>query len=201
MDIEQMTNDSLILASASPRRAQLLREAGFSFTIQTSPVAEPTRKPAAIPTELWPMALAFIKAHAAQQKLRHKDALVIGADTIVVLAGRILNKPANRAHARRMLLCLSGKTHLVITGLALLRGDHHRLTRAVSVCRVRKLSPRWLETYLDSNLWQGKAGAYGIQDYNAPWVTLLTGERSNVIGLPMDLLKSELQSMMPVQRS
>lgn len=185
----------LILASASPRRAELLARAGYRFKTMPSPVEEPARRLRTIPLELWPTALAFLKAYAVQQQLGDPRATILGADTIVLLDGKVLGKPRDRRHARQMLRTLSGRRHQVITGLALLRGPVHRFSRAVSVCRIRTLTAGWLETYLDSGLWRGKAGAYGIQDHDDPWVSLVRGEWSNVVGLPMELLARELAAL------
>jgi len=182
----------LVLASASPRRAALLAEAGYTFDVVISPVEEPARRPGSIPLERWPTALAYIKARSVQLQIGGA-ATIIGADTIVVLDGAILGKPRDRAHARRMLQRLSGTEHQVITGLAILRGTQCRLSRAVSTCRIRRLSPAFLRQYLDSGLWKGKAGAYGIQDHDDPWVSLVDGEWSNVVGLPMKLLAREME--------
>jgi septum formation protein len=201
----------MILASASPRRAQLLRDVGIPFQVIVSPADEPERKPAAIPVDLWPMCLAFLKAMAVQQHLKRqaprsrtknqksKDSnpIILAADTIVVddtPPVRILNKASDRAHARRMLSSLHGKVHRVITGIALLKGDRVRLASAQAACRIHFPTKAALESYLDSNLWQGKAGAYGIQDKHDPFVTLLSGDFSTVVGLPMALVQSELAS-------
>lgn len=187
---------SMILASASPRRAELLKNAGIRFQAVVSPITEPERKPGSIPFHLWPMCLAYLKATAVQHILPPKDRgkLVLAADTIVLDRRRLLNKARNRAHARRMLKSLQGKTHLVITGIALLQGQRIRLASASAVCRIRKKPAAWLEEYLDSGLWKGKAGAYGIQDPGDPFVELLSGDITTVIGLPMPLLLSELAS-------
>jgi len=136
-----------------------------------------------------------MKAFAVQQALADPAALVLGADTIVVMDGRIMNKPRDRTHARQMLQRLSGHTHQVITGMALLRGSEHRFSRGIATCRVRKLSERFLKNYLDSNLWRGKAGAYGIQDHDDPWVQLIEGEWSTVVGLPLELLQAEISGL------
>lgn len=180
-----------ILASASPRRAELLREAGYTFKVKVSPIEEPTKRPPSIPLELWPSALAFIKAYSVAQ--HNPKSIVLGADTIVTLNGKILGKPQDRAHARTMLRHLSGHRHQVITGIALIRGEQVRINRSIAVCHIRKLPEAWLESYLDSNLWQGKAGSYGIQDHSDPWVRLLKGEFSTVVGLPMSLVARELK--------
>lgn len=190
----------LVLASASPRRAELLRAANISFEVIVSPSEEPQRKPVGIPTELWPTCLAYMKATSVQHEMRRRKLkshpVILAADTIVVLDGRILNKARDRTHARRMLSSLSGRTHQVVTGICLLSETNVRTSRAIATCAFKILSPRQLTAYLDSNLWQGKAGAYGIQDIPAgdPLVTLLSGEITTVIGLPVPLLLRELES-------
>ncbi len=184
----------LVLASGSPRRAELLRQAGWSPRVFPSPAPEPARRPAGVPLRLWPACLAFAKARAVQECLR-RPAIVLGADTLVVLDGRIINKASHRAAARDILLRLAGRNHEVVTGLALLAGSVCRIATAISVCRMRRWSNRELEEYLDSGLWRGKAGAYGIQDHGDPFVELLSGEFSNVVGLPMKVLRRELASL------
>lgn len=181
-----------------------MRAAGFAFDVVVSTEPEPEKKPAGIPIDAWPMCLAFMKAKWVAHTLGRRGggegrkrpaeaAIILAADTIVVEGSRILNKARNRAHARRMLSSLRGKKHRVITGIALFRGDRVRLASAQAVCRVRRLSDAWLERYLDSGLWKGKAGAYGIQD-DDPFVELLSGDFSTVVGLPMALVQSELAS-------
>ena len=193
--VKNVPKPKLILASASPRRLELLQRAGYRPTVCVSPVEEPERRPAFIPIDVWPMLLAYIKAHHVQLAGKNKNALIVAADTIVVLDGQILGKPKSRTHAGKMLRHLSGRKHQVITGLAILRGGDLRLARAVSTCKIKKLSPTWLRGYLDSKRWQGKAGAYGLQDHGDPFVTLLAGEWSNVVGLPLKLLAAELRSL------
>ena len=190
----------LILASASPRRAELMRDAGIPFEVVVSTQEEPEQKPAEIPLEIWPMCLAFMKATAVQQQVRRRrfkggKPIILGADTIVVNGHHILNKARDRAHARRMLKSLQGKTHRVITGIALVQGDHVRLSAAEALCRIKRVSDAWLEKHLDSGLWQGKAGAYGIQDTrHDPFIQLVSGSFSTVVGLPIELVQSELAS-------
>ena len=129
------------------------------------------------------MCLAFMKAAAVQHALKPRNdgdasPLILAADTIVVdrdrnlQKDRILNKARNRSHARRMLESLQGKTHRVITGIALTRGRRVRLSSAEALCRVKQFSPGFLESHLDSGLWKGKAGAYGIQDAGDPFVRI-----------------------------
>lgn len=182
----------LVLASASARRAQLLRDAGYCFRVLKSHLPEPSRRPASVPIRAWPVCLALHKAQSAAARIKSR-AIVIGADTIVVHDGRIINKAANRRHAREILESLSGSTHEVITGLVLLYDHECRMESVVSVCRMKQLTERRLIAYLDSNLWRGKAGAYGIQDSpDDPFVQLISGERTNVMGLPMDTLQKAL---------
>ncbi len=182
----------LVLASGSPRRAQLLRQAGFDFVVRKSPFREGAPRPAVVPIRVWPVCLAFAKAQAVHTAAA-ADAIVIGADTIVVVDGLILNKAARRAQALRMLQRLSGRRHQVITGLALLTGRRCRLASAVSICRMRKLTRPQIEAYLNTGLWKDKAGAYGLQDGDDPFVELLEGEWSNVVGLPLRVFQRELQ--------
>ena len=185
----------LVLASASPRRAQLLREAGYQFRVVHSTIPEPARRPASVPIRVWPVCLALRKAQNVSARL-HCQSIVIGADTIVVHDGRMINKAANRRHAEEILQSLSGTTHEVITGLVLLYGSHCRMESVVSVCRMKKLTPHQLRAYLDSNLWRGKAGAYGIQDSpHDPFVQLISGQHSNVMGLPLETLRRELTGL------
>ncbi len=190
----------IILASASPRRAELLREAGVAFDVIVSPKEEPEKKPAGIPTELWPICLAYMKAAAVREKLKtqnskRKAVAILAADTIVVNAGKILNKARNRAHARQMLLSLRGNAHRVITGMAIFKGDEIRLFSATAICHVKKFPKALLESYLDSGLWRGKAGAYGIQDHHDPFVELVSGDINTAIGLPVELVLSELAAL------
>ncbi|MCL2647472.1 MAG: Maf family protein [Phycisphaerales bacterium] len=191
-------SEKIILASASPRRAELLRSEGIDFEVRVNPHKEPHRKPAGIPAELWPMCLAFIKAQAVRATcqppaLPGGRTVILGADTIVVEGERILNKARDRSHARQILASLSGKEHRVITGICLMSADgkRERLANATARCRLQ-LTSRQLEAYLDTGLWKGKAGAYGIQDDHDPFVTLLEGDITTVIGLPLELVKREL---------
>lgn len=199
----------LVLASASPRRAELLRAAGLDFQVIVSPVEEPEEKPADIPTQLWPMCLAYMKGKAVLEKSRAsgkarktkqkaQGTVILAADTIVVNErdGRILNKARDRPHARRMLLSLRGGTHRVITGIALFQGERVRLASDTAVCRVARFPDALLKRYLDSGLWRGKAGAYGIQDAHDPFVHLVSGDITTVIGLPMGLVLRELATFL-----
>jgi septum formation protein len=191
-----MPMPQLILASASPRRAELLTAAGFTFNIAPSPVDEPEDRPADIAIQDWPATLARHKAKAVQRSGIHSpNAIILGADTIVVLGDTIINKASDRAHAAALLQSLAGKTHDVITGIALLRGSTCITATATARVHIRERPPAAWQTYLDSNLWRGKAGAYGIQDDNADWTTLLDGDIETVIGLPTQLVRRTLMQL------
>ena len=173
----------LILASASPRRQQLLREAGYKFIVHPADINEDNYPPQIKPYDL-AEALAVKKAQAVA-KLFPQD-VVLGADTVVAFGDVILGKPRDPAHARGMLTLLSGTTHIVITGVSVLRlaSDFSARSRVMSAVRMRDLWPDEIERYVQSNQWQGKAGGYGIQD-NDPFVTRMAGCHTNIVGLPM----------------
>ncbi len=178
------------LASASPRRAELLRSALDSFDIVVSPKPEPVRKPASVEMEVWPVCLAHYKAKAVSALIHspHQSPQpwgVIGADTIVEINGHAINKAHNAAHARRILQSISGKMHRVITGVAIIINDRTHLISAIALCRMRRLTPSMLDRYIATGLWRGKAGAYGIQDADDPLVEIVSGDTTTVMGLPM----------------
>ncbi len=181
----------LILASASPRRRQLLAAAGYALTIDPSGIDEPEPEgpvdPAAYVAEL-----AWRKAHSVAA--RHSEGLVMAADTTCALDGVLLNKPVDRNDAERMLRAQEGRAVLIFTGLCLYRSDRYEWIGAVeeSVVQVRKLTEEQRREHLDSGRWEGKAGAYGVQD-DDPFVTVQSGSWSNVAGLPMERLERLLR--------
>jgi septum formation protein len=171
----------LILASASPRRRELLTQAGYTFTVQPADIDETRRRdegPAA-----YVQRLAREKAEAIHAL--HPKATVLGADTTVVLGTHILNKPANLADARRMLRALAGTHHDVHTGIAIVTPTGER--RHIETTRVffAAIAPDDLEHYLTTGDSLDKAGAYGIQGYAARWITRIEGDFFNVMGLPI----------------
>ncbi len=186
----------LVLASQSPRRAQLLQQLGVAFTAigprdaHEAAAAEALEAPR--PGEL-PIAYAqrvtVAKLRHARQRCREDTTLagaaILCADTTVALGRRILGKPAHADDARRMLQALSGRSHRVVTALAL--HDGRRLHQALSLTRVwvQALTPRQVSAYLATQEWQGKAGAYAIQGCFAAHVTRLDGSHSGVVGLPL----------------
>jgi septum formation protein len=184
----------LILASSSPRRAEILRNAGFSFQILASPVDE-SPLPSESPQDHVRRLAEAKAAHAA--KRTSPPAIVIAADTIVALDGRILGKPRNLDDARAMLELLSGRTHAVHTGLALLRLPEGELRAAVETTLVTfaPLSPQDISSYLASGEPFDKAGAYAIQGRGARFIPRIAGCYFNVVGLPVARLGELLREL------
>lgn len=183
----------LILASASPRRKELLAQLGHPFEVDASDVEE-TLDPTLAPPEL---AISLAQQKAAAVAKRHSHGIVLGADTLVVLGERIFGKPKNREEAIDMLTQLSGKTHRVLTGFTLIdlssRQEHSGCIE--SLVTFKTLSPQEIETYVDTGEPMDKAGAYAIQGHAGAWVDRLEGDRNNVIGLPMEAVKTALEAI------
>jgi septum formation protein len=181
----------LILASASPRRQVLLRDAGYEFLIHPADVDEESVGRRIMPIEL---AATLAKSKAAEVARRFGDDVTLAADTVVAFGDTPLGKPADEREARAMLRLLSGTTHIVITGLAV-RAPARDLELAqtvMSAVRMRQLSRANIDAYIATGLWRGKAGGYGIQDRD-PLVSCISGSHTNVIGLPMTQAKSLLE--------
>lgn len=181
----------LILASASPRRQQLLAEAGYDFEVEPSEVHEPEPNFGTDPA-VYAAGLAWRKAAAVA--LRRGSGLILAADTVGAVAGRILNKPADRVDAERMLRLQEGRESDVLTAICLFRAERWEWVGAVdtSVVRFRTLSDAERHAYLESKRWQGKSGAYGVQDHD-PFVEVVRGSFSNVVGLPLARLNALLE--------
>lgn len=177
----------LILASNSPRRRQLLTEAGYVFSVVSPPWPEPASQDLACGPADFARAASYYKASSAASLCR--TGIVLGADTVVARDGQIFGKPTDREDARRILSSLAGTTHEVITGVTVLAPQAHRriITCDRTEVRMRRMSPQELEEYLDSGEWADKAGAYGIQDIGDRFVERIVGSFSNVVGLPMEL--------------
>jgi septum formation protein len=175
---------NLILASQSPRRSELLETAGLRFTVRSRPVAE-VRGPGEEPRE-YVIRLARAKAEAAWQG--SGDEVVLGADTVVVLDERVLEKPADAAEARAMLRSLSGRTHIVITGICLRHAGGTIVDAASTKVRFAKLDEREIADYAGSGEPMDKAGAYAIQGLASKFVEHVEGCYFNVIGLPLALV-------------
>lgn len=181
----------LVLASASPRRADLLREAGFDFEVIPAHVDErllPGESP-----QTYVMRLADEKARAVSASCN--GAIAIGADTVVLVGNLILGKPVDDADARRMLAALSGRTHDVLTGLSL-RANARWMT-AFEQTRVTfaRLDPGEIDWYVASGEPRDKAGGYAIQGLASRFVTAVEGSYANVVGLPVSRLYAMLREL------
>ena len=179
-----MSRPALVLASSSPRRHEILRQAGLDFTSDAAlgpEIHDPALGIASLVT-----ANARNKAH--EVAARHPDAVVVGADTLVWLDGEALGKPSDTAHARRMLRSLSGRVHQVATGVHVVRMatrqqvEFHEVTHV----RFRSLDDKTIEAYLSSVDVMDKAGAYALQEHGEMIIEAVEGSRSNVVGLPVE---------------
>jgi septum formation protein len=171
----------LILASASPRRAELLSSAGFEFDIAAAGIDETIHANEAPDA----YALRVAKAKAEHVARQHRDAIVLGADTVVVAAGRILGKPADEADAADMLRQLSALTHDVLTAVVLCNGRRSAEDVARTRVRFRPLTDGEIAWYISSGEPFGKAGGYAIQGRAARFIDWIEGSWSNVVGLPL----------------
>ena len=182
-----MLNRTIILASRSPRRRQLLADAGYDFqVVPPRAVDECGMCSRESPAELVAR-LAFEKAADVARQVGR--GLVLGCDTVAEVDGQVLGKPDSEALARRMLGMLSGREHRVLSGVCLWDvPDGEPVTRLdITRLRMDPLSDEQLDQYIRSYQWEGKAGAFGYQD-GLDWVHILEGSESNVVGLPMELL-------------
>ena len=182
----------LILASQSPRRRQLLDDAGYEFeVIVPSPFAECGICSRETPPEL---VARLARQKAADVAQRLERGIVIGCDTVAECRGHILGKPKNREHAREMLQMMRGRDHSVYSGLCLWHRPQDEIHVQVDRTRLRMtdLPDSEIESYLDTDQWEGKAGAFGLQD-RLGWIDVVDGSESNVVGLPMELLERMLE--------
>lgn len=181
----------LILASQSPRRRELLAEAGYSFHVV------PPRPDAESPPQRGEAAVDYVRRSAYEKARdvaqRTPAGTVIGCDTVAACEGQILGKPADRADAEQMLRRLRGRKHQVLSGLCLWHRPSDSIVLEVAETQLfmEPISDEQLDEYLDSGAWQGKAGAFGLQD-RLGWIRVLDGSPSNVVGLPLELLAEML---------
>ncbi|NDC64721.1 MAG: Maf-like protein [Planctomycetia bacterium] len=191
----------IVLASRSPRRLELARGAGWTVTVAPAPESaegdEPPRGPDE-PLERYVTRLARAKAKAVA-RVGHPGEVsgtILACDTLSEVDGVALGKPADREDARRMLVRLSGRRHRVVTGVCLWqRPQLEPLESAVeSVLEMGPLSEAFLQWYLDSGMWRGKAGACGFQDERLP-LRLVAGSPSNVVGLPLEAIGDLLREV------
>jgi septum formation protein len=185
----------LILASASPRRRELLTQAGYSFEVRPAHIPEdplPAEDPSTYVTRL-----AREKAEAVYARFLTEGTtpppVVLGADTTVTLDDHILGKPTDPADAARMLRLLSGRTHRVITGVAIVTDSGTRVAAEVTSVHFRTLSDEEISAYVATDEPMDKAGAYAIQGRAARWIPRIEGCYFNVVGLPIALVATMLE--------
>ena len=198
----------LVLASQSPRRRELLTQAGYTFEVRPAHIDEDPRlgeEPIAyvirLAREKAEAVFRELSAEAIQKKDGRQDGqsslAVLGADTTVVVDGAILAKPADAADAARMLRLLSGRTHRVITGVALATAAGTEAAAEVTAVRFLSLSDEEIAAYVASGEPMDKAGAYAIQGRAARWIPRIEGCYFNVVGLPLALVGQMLAARMP----
>jgi septum formation protein len=186
------TTPTIILASSSPRRRELLLKAGYKFTVCVPDVDESEFETVGIAAVEFAEKLAFAKAGSITAKF--PDSLVIGADTIVDCDGLIIGKPADAADGLRITKMLFSRPHKVITGLAIIRlaDGVQTVTSDITTVYPKKLSAEQIDEHIKSQAWQGKAGAYAIQENGDEFIEKIDGSFTNVMGLPMELLQDLL---------
>ena len=186
----QQEKPILILASASPRRQELLREAGIPFELRPAHINEDQH--AGEPPLEFALRMAREKALAVAQ--RYPQSYVLGADTIVVIDNDVLGKPSDAADAARMLRLLSGREHQVTTAVAVVSpGGNTAIRSATTQVFFRKLTEEEIDQYVAGGEPMDKAGAYAIQGGASRWTDRIEGEYSNVVGLPLSLVTEMLR--------
>ncbi len=181
----------IILASSSPRRKELLTTAGVEFEIIVKDVDETVS--AGTKPEAAAVMTAAKKASAVAEE--NKDAIVIGADTIVVCDDKILGKPSDEENAKEMLRMLSGREHEVITGVCLIKGEKVNSFAKASKVRFYELTDAEIESYVATKECMDKAGAYGIQGLGCTLVESIEGDYFNIVGLPVAAVIKEIAKM------
>jgi septum formation protein len=182
----------LILASSSPDRRALLERAGYSIDVIPSGIDEPTGQGFTNPRH-YVMSVSWLKAAAVA--LHVEDGMIIAADTVGWLDGQIVGKPDDLDDARAILTSLSGREHELWTGVVLWRRPDglQMVWQECTRLFFRKLSTQELDAYLATNTWVGRSGAYAIQENNDPFLRIIEGSLTNVIGLPMESLRRNLE--------
>ena len=170
----------LVLASKSPRRSEILKNAGFDFVIRTAD-ADETIAEGTNPED----AVVMLAARKAMAVERNEDEVVLGADTIVVLGDKILGKPKDREDAFNMLRSLSGRVHSVFTGVCAISDKGSMTFAEETKVEFYPLTDEEINTYIDSNDCYDKAGAYGIQGLASKFIRGINGDYFNVVGLPI----------------
>lgn len=190
-----------ILASASPRRKELLELMGLDFSVVVSDADEASVS-RDIPVSLYVQELALLKASAAAKTaIDKKNAIIISADTIVTLDGRILGKPRDEAHAYEMLSALGGRTHEVYTGYCVMRMNDGKIVCGSVKTEVefKQLTDKKIQSYIKSGEPMDKAGAYGIQGLGSMLISSINGDYFNVVGLPVSALADTLETEFDIE--
>jgi len=184
---------SVILASASPRRAELLTSAGYEFTVEIADVDESVLP--GEPPDLYVLRVARAKARQVAERCRTPGSAVLGADTTVVAGGEILGKPKNAGDAARMLKTLAGAVHEVLTGVVVIAGDLEKAEVVTTRVHLLPVTMDEIEWYVGTGEPEGKAGAYAIQGRAARFVDWIEGSWSNVVGLPVATVARMLKAV------
>ena len=186
---------SFILASASPRRKKLLSEAGYNFGIIVSDVDESSFEDTNISPAEFATNLAFAKALDVAKQ--NPDSLVLGADTVVDFQGEIIGKADDAEHAEEITKKLFSKPHKVITAIALIRlcDNVEIIDYDTTVVYPRQMTSEKIAEHIAGNSWQGKAGAYAIQETGDDFVEKIEGSLTNVMGLPMEMVNALLPDL------
>jgi septum formation protein len=188
----------LILASASPRRRELLAQAGYTFEVHPAHVNEdlrPGEDAIAYVVRLAREKALFVFTEISSKGSAPPQVVVLGADTTVTLDSHILAKPEDAADAARMLRMLSGRTHRVITGIAIATAKGVEVAAEVTGVQFRTLSDAEIDAYVATGEHMDKAGAYGIQGLAAKWIPRVEGCYFNVVGLPLALVATMLEQL------
>jgi septum formation protein len=190
---------TFVLASGSPQRQKLLRDAGFDFTTEPAEIDEDNHASKIMPVDL-ARDLALAKANLVAN--RQPGCVILGADTVVAFGDHILGKPLDAAHAREIVKLIAGATVIVITGIAVVHAAKSltKTARVMSAARIKSLTNIALEQYMLSGAWRNKAGAFGVQD-DDNIVREVLGCRTNVIGLPMKMTSKLLAEAGVVPRN
>jgi septum formation protein len=179
----------IVLASASPRRKELLAQAGFAFRVAASGIDEVRRdgeSPIAFVTRL-------AREKAEDVAPRFPGSIIVGADTVVVCEGEVLGKPVDASDAKRMLALLAGRTHQVITGVCVIAGETVESAVEVTMVQMLTISAQEIEEYVASGEPMDKAGGYAIQGRAARWIPRIQGCYFNGVGLPLALMTAMLE--------
>ena len=183
--------DPLILASSSPQRRAILEQLRIPFEAVAPTYVERD------PPHVEPAELVRTHAEGKAGSVREEGRLTVGVDTTVALDGQVYGKPADQEDATRMLRDLSGRTHMVVSGLCVLGPELHFTTHEVTAVTFRPLTAQLLTVYLESGEWEGRAGGYAIQGLGGRLVERIDGDYLNVVGLPGALLVSLLELHAP----